>query len=242
MKLDGVHPDDSFSSIPYEKGYVFLRYLEKLVGGPSVFEPFLRKYFDTYKYKSISTDVFKKFFLDYFAANAAVKEIDWETWLYKPGMPPVIPDYDKSILDLVTKKKEEFLNWNSERRANFPFSIDELSSEQKIQLLHEIVNSGPQPIPKLQMWEHTWNMSKVQNAEIKFAWLRIGLISKWKDIVQPALDFVNDVGRMKYTRPIYRDFYAWEEVRPQAIENFNRHKKFMMHVSAFTLEKDLHLK
>lgn len=31
---DGVHPDDSFSLVPYEKGYIFLRYLEDLVGGP----------------------------------------------------------------------------------------------------------------------------------------------------------------------------------------------------------------
>jgi leukotriene-A4 hydrolase len=30
--LKGEDPDDAFSSIPYEKGYVFLDYLEKLVG------------------------------------------------------------------------------------------------------------------------------------------------------------------------------------------------------------------
>ena len=29
--LDGVDPDDSFSSVPYEKGSNFLYYLEQLV-------------------------------------------------------------------------------------------------------------------------------------------------------------------------------------------------------------------
>lgn len=32
--LTGVHPDDSFSRVPYEKGSLFLRYLEDLTGGP----------------------------------------------------------------------------------------------------------------------------------------------------------------------------------------------------------------
>lgn len=33
LDLRGIDPDDSFSSIPYEKGYAFLYYLETKVGG-----------------------------------------------------------------------------------------------------------------------------------------------------------------------------------------------------------------
>ena len=32
--LTSVHPDDAFSSVPYEKGSAFLFYLETLLGGP----------------------------------------------------------------------------------------------------------------------------------------------------------------------------------------------------------------
>ena len=32
--LKGVDPDDAFSSVPYEKGFALLYYLECLVGGP----------------------------------------------------------------------------------------------------------------------------------------------------------------------------------------------------------------
>lgn len=35
---EGVHPDDAFSRVPYEKGSLFLRYLEDLVGGPGKFK------------------------------------------------------------------------------------------------------------------------------------------------------------------------------------------------------------
>jgi hypothetical protein len=32
IDLKGKDPDDAFSSVPYEKGFVFLYYLEKLIG------------------------------------------------------------------------------------------------------------------------------------------------------------------------------------------------------------------
>ena len=34
--LTGIHPDDAFSVIPYEKGQAFLFYLETLLGGPGI--------------------------------------------------------------------------------------------------------------------------------------------------------------------------------------------------------------
>lgn len=44
-----MHPDDSLSMVPYEKGCVFLRYLEIMVGGPGkidkIFQVFIRYLF-----------------------------------------------------------------------------------------------------------------------------------------------------------------------------------------------------
>lgn len=35
--LKGLHPDEAFSRVPYEKGSLFLRYLEQCVGGEGNF-------------------------------------------------------------------------------------------------------------------------------------------------------------------------------------------------------------
>ena len=101
-RLAGADPDDAFSVclqsvslsssfpcqvVPYEKGSTFLWYLEDLVGGAAVFEPFLKSYYNNFAYKSIDSDQFKAFFLEKFSSVEAVKEIDWDTWLHKPGMP-----------------------------------------------------------------------------------------------------------------------------------------------------------
>ena len=59
VDLRGKHPDDMPYEIPYEKGSVFLWYLEELVGGARNFEPFLRAFYAEFKVKSIHSDDFK---------------------------------------------------------------------------------------------------------------------------------------------------------------------------------------
>lgn len=40
---------------------------------------------------------------------------------------------------------------------------------------------------------------------------------------------------------LFSDLYDWEEVREEAIANFNAHASEMMYVTAYGLRKDLHL-
>lgn len=93
VDLSNFGPDDAFSTVPYMKGSTFLRYLEDLLDGPDIFEPFLRKYLDKFKYQSVLTKDFQKFFYEYFNEKVPHKleEIDWNTWLNLEGMPIVIP-------------------------------------------------------------------------------------------------------------------------------------------------------
>jgi aminopeptidase N len=44
-----------FSSVPYEKGFNFLYHLELVLGGPAVFEPFLKAYYHHFASKSVRT-------------------------------------------------------------------------------------------------------------------------------------------------------------------------------------------
>ncbi|WAR25725.1 LKHA4-like protein [Mya arenaria] len=100
--MDGVDPDESFSSIPYEKGHALLFYLEQLLGGPDVFEPYVRAYIDEFKYKSITTQDWKDFLFNYFkkeVAEGKLDGVDWEGWLYKKGVPPQKPNYDTTMME-----------------------------------------------------------------------------------------------------------------------------------------------
>lgn len=71
VDLRGVDPDDSFSSVPYEKGHTFLYYLETLLGAQEM-DAFLKAYVERFKYKSIVTDDWKAFMYEFFASKKDV--------------------------------------------------------------------------------------------------------------------------------------------------------------------------
>ena len=110
--LTGIDPDDAFCRVPYEKGSTFLWYLEELVGGAEKFEPFLKAYFKKFVYKSLDTDEFKTYFLAYFTDTDAVSSIDWNTWLYKPGMPPYQPNFDKTLAEEAWTLADKWVYWD----------------------------------------------------------------------------------------------------------------------------------
>ena len=60
------------------------------------FEPFLRAYYENFKYQSIDSYQFKEFFLNYFNSND-LSSIDWEQWFNLPGMPKYKPNFDESL-------------------------------------------------------------------------------------------------------------------------------------------------
>ncbi|MFN7133676.1 MAG: M1 family aminopeptidase/hydrolase, partial [Myxococcales bacterium] len=53
--LAGVDPDEAFSEVPYEKGYLFLRALEEEVGREP-FDRFVRAHFSKFRFRSLTTD------------------------------------------------------------------------------------------------------------------------------------------------------------------------------------------
>ncbi|XP_013137336.1 PREDICTED: leukotriene A-4 hydrolase isoform X2 [Papilio polytes] len=235
--LNGVHPDDAFSRVPYEKGSLFLRYLEDLVGGPEVFDKFIRSYLNYYQRRSLDTEEFKEYLLDYFSGNNNLSSVDWDAWFFHNGMPPVIPNYDTSMTKAVTAlatKISEGGNISSDDIKGF-------TPHQIINLLQELVDRNALTIEKLHALNDAYKISDSKNSEIQYRWMRLCVRSKDSTKLDEVLDFLNHQGRMKFVRPIYRDLYTWEEVRQRAIDNFLEQEPYMMHVSAYTLRKDLHL-
>jgi len=244
--LTGEDPDEHFSTVPYEKGSVFLYYLENLVGGPSAFEPFFKHYIQTNRFKSIDTDVFKNMFIEYFTEQGkgeTIKAVDWDGWLYTPGMPLVHPKFDSTLADVCTELKNKWVQWNPSERC--PFSTGDFStlfSTQINQFLAELLDEkDPIDLVKVKAMQTAYDFNSYKNSEIKFRWLRLCMKAKWKEQVPLVLQFVTEQGRLKYVRPLYRDMYNWTEVRDQAIQHFNKTKSDMMSMSVSLVAKDLHL-
>ena len=59
-------------------------------------------------------------------------------------------------------------------------------------------------IAKLEEMEKQYRFNGVRNSEIRFSWIRLGLVARWEDAVPRAVAMVTDQGRMKFLRPLYR--------------------------------------
>lgn len=241
-----ISPEDSFSPIPYMKGQNFLRYLEDLLGGPTIFDPFLRSYFAKYAYKSIVTDDFKSSLTSYFNASQSSKlsEIDWPLWLYGAGLPPIVPVYDNSLAEA---SLEHATLWSNGTLAEIEASTHRarpLSSLQRVELLNQLLakeNIVALSAEWILLLEQSYALgaAETKNCDIRARFIRLCIRARLLDRIPEILTFANSNFRMKYVRPVYRDFAGWPEAKMIAVNNFLSVKHQMMAVCSNQVAKDL---
>lgn len=227
------------------KGQNFLRYLEDLLGGPDAFEPFIRKYFADYAYKSIVTDDFKASLIAFFTPTkwAKLSKIDWADWLYSEGMPAIVPDYDTSLAIAILEHATLWQNGTIAEIQASELLAQTLNIQQQIELLNQLLDKhiaalGPDWIAQL---ETTYGLGTkhTKNCDLRVHFVRLCIKARLMDRMAEILAFANSNFRMNYARAIYRDLGGWPEARPLAIENFSKVKDQMMTVCSNQVQKDL---
>ncbi|PVU88520.1 hypothetical protein BB561_005803 [Smittium simulii] len=249
--LKDIHPDDAFSVIPYEKGYNFLYYLKELLSH-EVWQGFYKHYIHTFSGKSIDTDDFKNLLYSYVekvAGSEGIKKldsVDWEAWLYKPGMPPVTNDFDKTPqvapMNLANKWHE------ADTKQDFScLTKDEytsLSTHQKLVFFSELKSKSSTLSPSaLDTIDSMYSLNYNKNFEIRAAWLYVALAARHKPVFNAAVSMLEDQGRMKFTRPIYRLLAACKDEGGEEIAKvtFLRLEDSYHPICARLVKKDLGL-
>lgn len=116
----------NISTVPYEKGFHFVWYLDRLVGREN-FDKFIPHYFGKWTNKSLDSFEFRDTFLEFFSGpeyaslKDKIAEIDWEGRFFTPGLPPK-PEFDTSLADVCYALAEKWKN------PDFSPSLDDISS------------------------------------------------------------------------------------------------------------------
>ncbi|MFT5619349.1 MAG: leukotriene-A4 hydrolase, partial [Arenicella sp.] len=94
LKLDlaGRDPDEGVTSIAYDKGFYLLKLIEQTVGREK-WDIFLKNYFQTNAFKTITTEQFLKYIDENLLSKVegAKEKIRIEEWIYQTGIPNNIP-------------------------------------------------------------------------------------------------------------------------------------------------------
>ncbi|XP_057709683.1 leukotriene A-4 hydrolase [Corythoichthys intestinalis] len=239
--LREVDPDDAFSSVPYEKGFALLYHLEELLGGPEVFMGFVKSYIQTFAYGSVTTGQWKDFLFTYFKDKADVlNKVDWNAWMFTPGMPPVKPRYDTALADACVALCRRWTEAKERDLSGFGAAdVERLSSHQLVEFLSLLLQEEPLPLSHVKKMQEVYDLDARTNSEVRFRWLRLCVRSRWEEAVPAALRMATEQGRMKFTRPLFREVFHFEKYREEAVRVFLDSRAAMHPVTSGLVAKDL---
>ena len=208
--LAGIDPDEAFSDVPYEKGYLFLRAIEEIVGREG-FDKFLRGYVARWRFGSITCDQFLETLEE--LLPGAAKRVGADEWIYKPGIPANAPHPRSSKLDALSKLG-----------AHAP--SDEMAGTWTANEWALYLGGLPLPAPMdlCTNLEERFHLTSSHNHEILVAWLKVALGSGFEPAVARTEELLGKVGRMKYLEALYSALATSQQWRPLARQWFDRHK------------------
>jgi len=206
--LEGIDPDEAFSDIPYEKGYLFLRTLEEAVGRAR-FDGLLRAYVREFRFGAITTHDFTQ--LCERELPGALATVDAAAWLDGPGLPGNAPAARSTRLDAIATLGTALPD---PEQANAFLPVE-------WQLYLEAI-PRPAPLALLEALDGRFSLTRSSNYEILSAWLELALSAGYPPAVARTEEVLAQVGRMKYLRPLYRALAARPETRPVAEACFTR--------------------
>lgn len=201
IDLRGRDPDDVFSNIPYEKGALFLRELERSVGRDN-FDRFLTEYFKKFSFKSITTDEF----IDYLKSTLLTDYADKldlariEAWVFNGGLPDALPLEQSNAFSRVDTDRT---NWLVGKITAAQIETDDWVVHQWLYFL----NNLPEQLSQEQLadLDSAFDLTNSKNNEIAHSWLLMS-VRNWYEPALPRLrSYLVSIGRNKLVKPLYRE-------------------------------------
>jgi aminopeptidase N len=233
--LAGRDPDDAFSDVPYEKGYLFLRLLEEKTGRER-FDAFLRRWFDRNAFRSRTTEEFRRALeRDLLAGGPeTLAAVGVEEWLEGEGLPENAPAPRSEALDRAAAEGAAFLA-GGKTAADLPGA--DWSTQEWLHMLRSLPETVP--LPKLQELDAAWSLTNAENSEILAEWLLIAIRSGYEP-ANPALErFLTTQGRRKFLEPIYTELARTGEGRARALAIYARARPLYHAIAADTVDEIL---
>lgn len=206
IDLEGHHPDDGFSDVPYTKGALFLTRIEQLAGRER-FDGFLRRWFDEHAFRSVTTEQFLRFLDRELIAEdrARYAPLHIDEWLTQPGLPADAP---RPSTDALTRVDRELTKWRLSRQVE---GIDTTGwVTQQWQHFLEGLESDLDASAMAKL-DARFALTQTGNSEVLVIWLRLAIRHGYKPADARLQDFLMTVGRRKFLEPLYKQLAATQQ-------------------------------
>ena len=189
-------PDGGTSGIIYDKGAVFLRTMEKIVGREK-WDAYLRSYFDRHAFQPMTSALF----LADMRANlvngdkALEQKLQLDDWVYKPGLPSNVVRPDPAAFAEVDQAVKAFASGGP-----VPAAFGSWTTAEKMRFLNKLPRN--MPTARLEELNRRLKLNEAGNYEVMFSWLDLAIRNRFDPAV-PALErFLTTQGRRRFVRPL----------------------------------------
>jgi aminopeptidase N len=234
VDLEGRDPDDGFTGVPYNKGALFLRYLEEQFGREK-FDEFVKGYFAKHAFQSITT----KRFVDYLNTNlieknpGIVKNEEIEEWIYKAGLPSTAPQPKSDAFEKVDAKSKEWLDGKSTAKD---IETKDWSTQEWLHFLRSLKSPGTDKMTEL---DNAFALTKAGNSEIAFQWLIMSIQNKYTPADARLEEFLTSVGRRKFVKPLFDELAKTPEGKKRAKEIYKKARAGYHPITAASVDQIL---
>lgn len=210
--LGGLDPDDTYSNVPYEKGYMLLCAIEQAVGRDA-FTAWLRDYLATFRFRAITTDDFEAHVEAHLPG--ALAQVDARAWIDGPGIPDGAvwpPSARLDVIDALVAQdavpgKEIAERWTA---TEWNIYLESLPRPASPSVLHAL--------------DQHYQLTASTNYDVLVAWLVLALQSGYLAVLPRVWGVLAEVGRMKYLRPLYTALAADPRTRHEAKQRYERYR------------------
>ena len=190
-------PDGGSSGIVYDKGSIFLRTLEKIIGREK-FDAYLRSYFDRHAFQPMTS---ARFLADLRAnlvkGDATLEDkLQLDKWVYQPGLPGNVARPDPAAFADVDMAVRRFGGGGALDTAAW----DKWTTAERLRFLNRLPRKLAKP--RLDALEQGLKLNSIGNNEVRFAWLDLAIGNRYDPAVPSAEQFIGSQGRGKFVRPL----------------------------------------
>jgi len=229
LELKGKNPDDGVTSIPYDKGYYFLRLIEETVGREK-FDSFLKDYFNTNAFKTMTTEKFLAHLNTTLLTPEQQVTVNIDSWVHGPGIPANHPIAKSDKFTQVETAIEAFMNKGEADKEG-----------KKTWTTHEwlhFIRHLPEAITNEQLTDldKAFDLTNSKNPEIQCAWYKVTLNHQYAAANDAVEAFLIRVGRRKFLTPLYKAMVKTEEGKKMAKSIYAKARPNYHPISTNTLD------
>jgi leukotriene A-4 hydrolase/aminopeptidase len=218
VELAGRDPDEGFTQVPYIKGMLFLRTIEKAVGRGK-FDPFLRGYFDHFAFQSITTADILRYLDEHLLSQepGVAGKLRIHEWIHEPALPGNAAFPVSDALDQVAAQAKIWIGGEAELAK---ISTEGWSTQEWLHFLRSMPEQlAPEQMRQL---DDAFGLTKSGNSEIAHQWLLMAVRNQYAPAYARLEDFLTTVGRRKFVKPLYEELGRTPEGKQRAAKIYAR--------------------